>query len=53
MRIIKVDSCWHCPMKEEKDRYKEKFWCPVSKQMFDLLDCSKTNVPSWCELEEK
>ena len=51
MRIIEVKSCYDCPEKISLDKYRIKFWCPVSSRVFVLgEDVSEDDVSDWCEL---
>ena len=51
-KIIKVQSCWGCPLKKEKDVYQENYWCTIALRMFDIRECPELCVPDWCPLED-
>jgi hypothetical protein len=53
MKIIKVQSCWSCPLKRGSTAYPEKYWCSMALRMFNLTECAEDDTPEWCPLEEE
>ena len=51
-KIVKIESCWGCPLKKEKDVYQENYWCTIALRMFDIRECPELCVPDWCPLED-
>ena len=52
MRIIKVQSCWTCPMRKAELGLENKSWCTEVRLTFDLRECPKDDVIHWCPLED-